>query len=186
MKNLLFLSFLLISIQSLGQKTITFEEMKTISKGAFQNITCEVYEGKDGYSYKIGDTLKIGRPTNNKSFAFIQAFSTLGTINGERPEPLSISLSGTNTIIKKMGVFGNKKMGFKMGFIGKGVCGICPSYSIDFEEAIATGEIVSKGFTKESAIAKLKEAKDLLDLGVMKQVDYDKLKESLVKYILDK
>jgi hypothetical protein len=61
---------------------------------------------------------------------------------------------------------------------------MCPSYLIDFEEAIATGEIVSKGFTKESAIAKLKEAKDLLDLGLMKQVDFDKLKESLAKYIL--
>ena len=85
-----------------------------------------------------------------------------------------------------MGVFGNKRMGFKMAFQGKGICGICPSYTIDFEEAIATGEIKSKGFTKESAIAKLKEGKELLDLGLMKQVDYDKLKESLVKYILDK
>jgi hypothetical protein len=94
-------------------------------------------------------------------------------------------MSGTNTIIKKLGVFGNKRVGFKMGAIGKGVCGICPSYSIDFEEAIATGEIQSKGFTKETAIAKLKEAKDLLDLGLMKQADYDKLKESLTKYILN-
>ncbi len=184
MKKLIF-ALLFISIQSFGQKTITFEEMKTITKGAFENITADVYVGKDGYSYKIGDTLKIGRPSTNKTFSFITEFSTLGALNGQSPEPLNVSQSGTNTIIKKMGVFGNKRMGFKMGVIGKGVCGICPSYSIDFEEAIATGEIKSKGYTKESAIAKLKGAKDLLDLGLMKQVDYDNLKESLVKYIIN-
>jgi hypothetical protein len=47
-------------------------------------------------------------------------------------------------------------MCLKIIYVGKGGGGICPSYSIDFEEAIATGEIVSKDFTKESAIAKLK------------------------------
>lgn len=167
-----------------GQKIITYEDMKTITKGAFQNIECDVYNAKDGYFYKIGDTLKIGRPSSNKTFSFISNYSALG--GAENNGPLSVSNSGTNTIIKKIFVFGNKKMGFKIGFMGKGVCGICPSYSIDFEEAIATGEIVSKGFTKESAIAKLKEAKDLLDLGLMKQVDYDILKESLVKYIIVK
>ena len=192
MKKILLFSLFLFSLQAygqkpygdFGQKIITYEDMKTITKGAFQNITCDVYEGKDGYIYKVGDTLKIGRPANNKTFSFISEFSTLGALNGQQPQPLSVSQSGTNTIIKKMGVFGNKKMGFKMGFIGKGVCGICPSYSIDFEEAIATGEIESKGFTKESAIAKLKQAKELLDLGMMSQADYDKLKESLKKYIL--
>jgi hypothetical protein len=185
MKNLIF-AFLFISIQSFGQKTITFEEMKTITKGAFENITCDIYVGKDGYSYKIGDTLNIGRPSNNKTFSFISEFSTILALNGQMPQPLGVNLSGTNTIIKKMSVAGNKRMGFKMGFQGKGICGMCPSYTIDFEQAIATGEIKSKGFTKESAIAKLKEGKELLDLGLMKQVDYDKLKESLVKYILDK
>lgn len=183
MKKLI-LAFLLISIQSFGQKTITFEEMKTITKGAFENITADVYVAKDGYSYKTGDTLKIGRPLTNKTFAFINEFSTLGALNGQSPQPLEVNLSGTNTIIKKIAVGGSKRMGFKMFVVGKGVCGICPSYMIDFEEAIATEEIKSQGYTRESAIAKLKEAKDLLDLGLMKQVDYDKLKESLVKFIL--
>ncbi len=158
--------------------------MKTITKGTFQGITSDVYLGKDGYSYKIGDTLKIGRPSSNITFAFLKDYSSLGGY--ENNGPTSISRSGTTTIIKKIFVNGTKSMGFKIFFLGKGICGMCPSYSIDFEEAIATGEIVSKGFTKESALAKLKEAKELLDLGLMKQVDYDKLKESLVRYILDK
>jgi hypothetical protein len=183
MKKILLFSLLIFSLQVFGQKPygdygqtiITYEDMKTLTKGAFQNIECDVYYAKDRYFYKIGDTLKIGRPSSNKTFSFIGGAENNGPY---------VSQSGTTTIIKKMFVFGNKKMGFKMVFMGKGICGMCPSYSIDFEEAIATGEIVSKGFTKESAIAKLKEAKELLDLGIMKQVDFDKLKESLVKYIL--
>ena len=186
MKNLLLIPILLISIQSLGQKTITFEEMKTITKGSFQNLTCDVYLGKDGYSYKVGDTLTIGRPTNYKTFSYLSETYNTFALNGQSDVSLDVSKSNTKTIIKRMNVVGDKRTGFKMGFLGKGNCGVCPSYTIDFEEAIAAGEIVSKGFTKESAIAKLKEAKDLLDLGLMKQVDFDKLKESLVKFILDK
>ena len=30
-------------------KTITYEEMKTISKGAFEVITCDIYVAKDGH-----------------------------------------------------------------------------------------------------------------------------------------
>ena len=50
-----------------AQKTVTFEEMKTISKGMFENIECDVYVGKDGHSYKVKDTLKFGRPSTTKS-----------------------------------------------------------------------------------------------------------------------
>jgi hypothetical protein len=165
-----------------GQTIITYEDMKTITK----SFSPDVYTAKDGYSYKIGDTLKLGRPSTNKTFAFVTEYSTMMALNGQAQQPLGVDMSGSNTIIKKMFVSGNKRMGYKMRFQGKGICGICPSYFIDFEEAIATGEIQSKGFTKETAIAKLKEAKDLLDLGLMKQVDYDILKESLVKYIIVK
>jgi len=54
MKNLL--TILLISISStiVAQKTITYEEMKTITKGAFENITCDIYVAKDGHQYKVG------------------------------------------------------------------------------------------------------------------------------------
>lgn len=55
---------------------------------------------------------------------------------------------------------------------------------IDFEEAIATGEIQSKGMSREQAIAKLKEAKDLVDLGMMSKEDFEKLKAELTPLII--
>jgi hypothetical protein len=184
MKKLL--TILLISVSStiVAQKTITYEEMKTISKGAFENIECDVYTAKDGFSYKVGDTLKIGRPSTNKTFAFITTGGTAAALSGTAPEPLNVNSSGTNTIIKKIAVGGSKRMGFKIYVVGKGNCGICPNNMIDFEEALATGEIQSKGMSREQAIAKLKEAKDLVDLGMMSKEDFEKLKSELTPIII--
>lgn len=42
------------------------------------------------------------------------------------------------------------------------------------------------GMTRDEAIAKLKESKDLFDLGLIKQDDYDKLKTELTPIIMTK
>ena len=57
---------------------------------------------------------------------------------------------------------------------------------IDYESALASGEIISKGepLSKEKAIAKLKELKELLELDVITQEDYDKEKAKLTPIIL--
>jgi hypothetical protein len=101
MKKLL--TILLISVSStiVAQKTITYEEMKTISKGAFENIDCDIYVAKDGHSYKVGDTLKIGRPSTNKTFAFIVSRAQMMSAAAPRKD-IDVSLSGSNTIIKKI------------------------------------------------------------------------------------
>ncbi len=184
MKNLLTILMISLSSTIVAQKTITYEEMKTITKGAFESIECDIYQAKDGFSYKIGDTLKIGRPSSNKTFAFITTGGTAAALSGQAPEPLGVNSSGTNTIIKKIAVGGSKKMGFKIYVVGKGICGLCPNNNIDFEEAIATGEIQSKGMSKEQAISKLKEAKDLVDLGMMSKEDFEKLKLELTPIII--
>ena len=89
----------------------------------------------------------------------------------------------SNTIVKKIGVGGTKRTGFKIYVISKGVCSLCPQYYSDFEEALATGEIQSFGMTREQAIAKLKEAKDLVDLGLMTKEDFEKLKDELMSNV---
>jgi hypothetical protein len=182
MKKVIFLLLFIISTSVINaQKTITYEEMKTITKGVFQQIDCDIYIAKDGHSYKVGDTLKIGRPSTNKTFAYIEESTGLTEL-----KPVDVSISGNNSIIKRIYVGGLKKTGFRIYFIGKGMCAICPQYYINLEEAIATGEIQSFGMTREQAIAKLKEAKDLVDLGLMTKEDFEKLKEELSKIILQK
>jgi predicted dehydrogenase len=128
--------------------------------------------------------LKLEISGSNKTFAFITTGGTAAALSGQAPEPLSVNSSGTNTVIKKIAVGGSKRMGFKIYVVGKGICGMCPNNNIDFEEAIATGEIQSKGMSREQAISKLKEAKDLVDLGMMSKEDFEKLKLELTPIII--
>jgi hypothetical protein len=51
------------------------------------------------------------------------------------------------------------------------------------EEAMASGEVKTKGMTSDEAMSQLKKGKDKLDLGIITQEEFDKMKEELVKYI---
>ena len=58
----------------------------------------------------------------------------------------------------------------------------------NIEKAIQLGEIISpnRPMNRQEAIAKLKESKDLLDLGIISQEEYDKLKAELTPIITKK
>lgn len=59
---------------------------------------------------------------------------------------------------------------------------------LDAQSAIDYGELINPKakMTREQAIYTLKEAKDLLDLGLLKQSEYDTLKTELTPIIMDK
>jgi hypothetical protein len=177
-KLLLFAIALIVSVSSFAQKQMTHEQLKSFTKGSMEIITFDSYLASDGYTYKVGDTLKIGMPSSNKTFAFITEGSAI-----HAPVLASVSSSGTNTIIKKIYVNGNNRMGYRMTIVGKGVCGTCPQYYINMEEAMASGEVKTKGITSADAMTQLKAGKDKLDLGIITQEEFDKLRAELVKYI---
>lgn len=136
------------------------------------------YVGSDGGVYNIGDRIKIGVPSSNKTFAFIsQGDGLLMPI-----EPLLASASGTETEIKKIFVTGNKRTGFSVTMRTKGVTGLL-NYTVQFENALSTGEIKGSGMTSDEALEALKKAKDKLDLGIITQEEYDKIKAELTPFI---
>lgn len=54
----------------------------------------------------------------------------------------------------------------------------------DIDDAIRLGEVLSpEHITRELAIAKLKEAKELLDLGVYTQAQYDEERKKYLPYV---
>ena len=59
---------------------------------------------------------------------------------------------------------------------------------VDIEKALASGEIVNTNapLSKQEAIQKLKESKDLMELDLLSKEEYKKLKEKLTPIILDK
>lgn len=179
MKKLILFAFaLIVSASVFGQKQMTYDQLKSFSKGGLDIMTFDSYLASDGFTYKVGDTLKIGMPSTNKTFAFITEGSAL-----QVPYQSSVSSAGTNTIIKKIYVNGNNRMGYRMTIVGKGVCGICSQYYINMEEAMGSGEVKTKGITNADAMSQLKVGKDKLDLGIITQQEFDKMKEELVKYI---
>ncbi|MFV8347991.1 hypothetical protein [Flavobacterium sp. ZB4P13] len=172
MKKLLLIAFLTISICGYTQE-IKYTDLATSSRGEFTS-----YVSKDGSVYKIGDRIKIGKPSANATFAYITQGD--GVLIGITQLPANSS--GQETEIKKIFVVGNKRVGYSVSFRTKGVSGLL-NYSIAVENAIDTNEIKSFGMSSDDALTELKKSKDKLDLGLISQADYDLKKADLVKYI---
>jgi hypothetical protein len=163
MKKLLSLLLITISISGFTQ-TINFNDLATISgRGEYTS-----YISKEGTLYKIGDKIKIGFPSSNKTFAFISK--------------CDVNASGNDTEIVKIYVVGIKRIGYSVSFRTKGTTGLS-NYSVSIENAIATKEIKSNGISSDDALIELKKSKDKLDLGIFTQEQYDTKKTELIKYI---
>lgn len=164
------MSIVLLNVKS---QEINFKDLATAERGEYTS-----YIGSDGGVYKIGDRIKIGVPSSNKTFAFItQGDGILLPI-----QPLLASSSGTETEIKRIFIIGNKRSGFSVAMRTKGISGLM-NYTIQFENALSTGEIKGTGKTSDEALAELKKAKDKLDLELITQEEYDKIKAELVPFI---
>jgi hypothetical protein len=59
---------------------------------------------------------------------------------------------------------------------------------VDYEKSVLAGEIrsINAPMTRDEAIAKLKESKELMDLGVIETVEYERIKKELIPIILNK
>jgi hypothetical protein len=61
--------------------------------------------------------------------------------------------------------------------------GLGDGLTIEIEDAIKHGEVLSLGMTSDEALSELKKAKDKLDLGLITEEEYEKIKSELIKYI---
>ena len=174
MRNFFFiLSIFAIALNSAIAQEIKYTDLSTTTKGDYTS-----YVGSDGGVYKIGDRIKIGVPSSNKTFAYItEGDGILLPITN-----LVAAASGQETEIKKIWVVGSKRTGYYVAMRTKGMTGVS-NYTIQFENALSTGEIKGYGMTSDEALAELKKAKDKLDLGLITQEDFDKLKTELSVYI---
>jgi len=126
------------------------------------------YISKDGITYKNGDTLTMGRGSGeNGTYVYIFGANA-------RPDPNSFN---RKIIIDGIYLDGNKKIGWKVGFITK------PWLQFYVEDALASGEIKTLGMTSDEALSELKKWKDKLDLNIITEEEYNKKKEELTKWI---
>lgn len=132
-------------------------------------------------------TIIMGRPAG--------VGSIINAMNGEAPENASANMQGEIVVISEMRVShkGSKKKPLQLTILlgepnGRAF-GIFKNMSVlDYEKAVLAGEIKSLNapMTREEAIAKLKESKDLLDLGILKESDYEKIKQEMTPIIMKK
>lgn len=177
--NLFVLLFITISVYcstAQGQKG-NFDQVRNKK---VRGVITE-YVTESGVTFRTGDTLKIGYPFRNDCFAHVWSTSnqTMAALAGERPTPLTTTSSGQIGVIKKMRCSQRK---LYVTTYGRGES--MALSIVNFEEAFKTGEIILPNYlTSDEALTSLKKAKDKLDLGLISQAEYDKIKADLSKFI---
>lgn len=164
-----------------------------------QEISSKTYLGSYGNKAVAG--ISKTRSTTQKTYEFVKmgrpaGFGSIMTaLNGDAQVMASNSLKNTKTIVKEIKAYhrgSNKKplyLVMVLGEINGKAFGINKYLSVmDTELAIESGEILLKHrkMTREEAISKLKEAKELVEIDMMSKDDFEKLKKKLRPIITKK
>ena len=188
----LILSTISIAQTQLVENAINYEQVKVLKERTeareLSKDGITQYTASNGAVIKLGDKFRLNRPEGgSKTFVSIQNKPTVMDMMGNKnySSTVDISMSNTEITIKTLYIFGSRKLGFK-SMAELATCGVCNNLIVDIELAIESKEVRTNGMTRDEAIAKLKESKDLLDLGLVKQDDYDKLKTELTTIIMSK
>jgi hypothetical protein len=190
---------LLIHIHLYGQITIidslTFQQSQDIEHASFitNGTTINKYISKDGSVLKVGDALKLGKPSTGRGdFSYV----TFGKYNIGKAVMLGAPnllngayYHGEEVSITEIFVYHSKMS--KKSPLGIWVYVENPNKNgknrtiMDYERAIEIGEVINPNasMTREQAISKLKESKDLLDLGIITQDKYDSIKLKMTPLI---
>ena len=167
---------------------------------------------KIGDTLTIGDAvIERDKYMFNDVFSHIVIGQTKGTTNKEFT-PLPHRYSGSKVIVNSLFVTHEKVTGYKLWpdrketplyvsvFVKNpkeevnSIKGFSKMLShsrktiVDIEKALASGEIVNSNapLSRQEAIKKLKESKDLMELDLLSKAKYEKLKEELTPIILGK
>jgi hypothetical protein len=187
--------FLLISASLYGQ-VMTFDQSQDLNftVNYANGDTLSKYIMKDGSEIIVGGQLKFGKPLNeNKVFTRL-FFGEVNLLKALLSPPIQLSdvYIGEEVTITSIRV-GHTKISKNSPLVislyvqnPKSPLGAKNRTVADIEKAIETGEIINPNaaMTREQAIAKLKESKELLDLGMMPQEEYDALKLKLTPIIM--
>lgn len=207
MKLSLSLLFLLFSVVVTGQKinhvnSISYDELQglTNSREYKNSFSFNEYFTKSGNKIVVGDSLVIGKPSNANnltagsgaigqgvnSHSFIYLGTTAAALTG------TFMMGNENMLNDRVVVVGisagrlSKKNDYEvylaLNKVGGGrFLGTKKLARVLYEKAVEYGEIINPNskMTRSDAIAKLKEAKELYDLEMMTEEEYNELKNQL-------
>ena len=199
MKKIIVISVLLVSNVVFGQRSLTSVEAKDLEiTSGFRNGD-EILEFtlEDGNVIKKGSEFIIGTPLNPTTFTYTRIYVGYYNLLSELLTPsivLNSSFKGTKVVVETLKVnrikLKRKSELIILAYVYDPTLSSLFSEKrrtiIDLELALSTGEVVNPNqkMTREEAIVKLKESKDLLDLGLLTQEEYDKIKAELTPIIM--
>lgn len=157
------------------------------------------------YAGSYGNQLRGGvaqsRSTSKKTYEFVKMGRPAGVgsivtaMNGDAQIMADNSLKNTRVIVNEMKTYhrGSKNkplyVVMVLGELNGRAFGINKYLSVmDMELAIESGEVLLKNrkMTREEAIEKLKEAKELMEIDMMSKEDFEELKKELAPIITNK
>ncbi len=177
-----------LSIVQTYDMSTTLEDSKKTYSASLQ-ITDSLFL-KDGSVVQIGDTVKCGESSKNSGNDY--ATIVIGKYNGMSAAVFANPISSVNRVL----IIESMKAVRAAGRI------VCNVYLRDVNAkglkisthltasnmSFESGELINlkAPMSRDEAIAKLKESKDLLDLGLMTEEYYNKLKSELTPIIMNK
>ncbi|MCI2230289.1 hypothetical protein MC378_14010 [Polaribacter sp. MSW13] len=197
--------------KSVKNRTL-IQKYKTINKNVIQigdtvilgNPTSQEFSSKT-YSGSYGNKARGGisksRSTTKKTYEFIKMGrpagfgSIMASLNGDAQSMANNSLKNSKAIVKEIKAYhrGSKKkplyLVMVLGEMNGRAFGINKYLSVmDTELAIESGEILLKNrkMTRDEAISKLKEAKELMEIDMMSKKEFEDLKKKLRPIIMKK
>ncbi|MEJ0030664.1 MAG: hypothetical protein WDO15_09980 [Bacteroidota bacterium] len=153
----------------------------------------EEYVSKDGSSIKIGSRLQAGRPsTSGRQYTYYYSGKVnVGNAMLGANYAMDANAQAEEVVVETIKLYhtklSRKSPLYIILYVKNPTATTLGSRRTvtDYEKAFLVGEILNPNaaMTREEAISKLKESKDLLDLGVITQQKYDSLKAELTPII---
>jgi hypothetical protein len=213
MKKLLVFAMVLVSVVSYGQNdfipdTLFVDKVNDLeyAKRYRNNEKFSSIKLVDGSVLKVGDIVTLGRPsglntssqsnsgllggnvTTTNSFQYI-LLGRIGLSAMTGMQYLPQSLQGSKVVVKEIkashtSIVGSRNSPLTYWLIldyGSGVATI-----LNVQAALTNGEFINPNasMTRDQAIAKLKEQKDLLELGMISKEQFEKIKSELTPIVM--
>jgi hypothetical protein len=170
-------------------QVLKFDQVKNAQKRSeISKKDITEYISENGTSFKIGDVLKINKPTNGQVFSSMSirmtTFEMLALNQNEVKNfdynVYSRTVAKTSLKIKSFVIEGDKKKGFS---IAANLNGTGHNIQVRLEYGIEINEIGEHTMTSEEAMTQLKSEKDKMELGLITVEEYNSRKLELVKFI---
>ena len=185
--------------ETVNKNVIKIGDTVVLGNTTSQEFSSKTYSGS--YGNKARGGVSKSRSTTKKTYEFIKMGrpagfgSVMASLNGDAQSMASNSLKNSKAIVKEIKAYhrGSKKkplyLVMVLGEMNGRAFGINKFLSVmDTELAIESGEILLKNrkITREEAISKLREAKELLEIDMMSKEEFENLKKEFGPIIRNK